>query len=71
MTEHTRRRLHDGGAMDELLASRIEEAKGPVTGKSLPDDVRSDFEARSGFSARGVPVVESDLPQAVHANAVT
>lgn len=71
MAEHTRRRLHDGGAMDELLASRIEEAKGPVTGKSLPDDVRSDFEARSGFSARGVRVVESDLPQAVHANAVT
>ena len=70
MPEYTRQRQQpDYG--DDLLAARIAQAKGPVTEKRLPDDVRSDFEARSGYSARNLRVVESDLPSAADAYAVT
>ena len=70
MPEYTRQRQQpDYG--DDLLAARIAKAKGPVTEKRLPDDVRSDFEARSGYSARNLRVVESDLPSAADAYAVT
>lgn len=70
MPEYTRQRQQpDHG--DDLLAARIAQAKGPVTEKRLPDDVRSDFEARSGYSARNLRVVESDLPRATDAYAVT
>lgn len=71
MPEHIRKNIDDTARMDDLLASRVARAKGSVTEKSLPSDVRSDFESRSGYSADNVRVVESDLPQATYANAVT
>lgn len=55
----------------ETLKQRLSRARGSVTEKSLPEPVRSDFEARSGYAAGGVRVVESDLPKALGANAVT
>ena len=55
----------------ETLEQRLSRARGSVTEKSLPEPVRSDFEARSGYAAGGVRVVESDLPKALGANAVT
>jgi hypothetical protein len=55
----------------ETLEQRLSRARGSVTEKSLPEPVRSDFEARSGYAAGGVRVVESDLPRALGANAVT
>ena len=71
MPEYTRRKQSQSEQLEDLLRSRIADARGPVTEKSLPEDVRSDFESRSGYSARNVRVVESDLPQATYANAVT
>lgn len=71
MPEHSRQWLNEIGMTDDLLASRVARANGPVTPKSLPRDVRSDFEARSGYSADSVRVVESELPDAVAAGAVT
>lgn len=71
MPEHSRQWLNEIGMTDDLLASRVARAHGPVTPKSLPQDVRSDFESRSGYSADSVRVVESELPDAVAAGAVT
>lgn len=71
MPEYTRRKQSQSEQLEDLLRSRIADARGPVTEKSLPEDVRSDFESRSGYSARNIRVVESDLPQATYANAVT
>lgn len=57
-------KLHPERPLSDMLRSNL-------TQKSMPAAIRSDFESRSGFSARGVRIVESDLAQAADANAVT